>query len=74
LAVESGWVAFQWRDLESFIPAGAACRTRLERGPGTPYFLDALENLTEAVGQFDSTGEAGALRKTLGGARRHGTL
>ena len=74
LKVESGWVAFQWRDLESFIPAGAACRTRVGRGPGTPYFLDAPESLTEAVRRFDLTGGTGALRRVLAGARQRDAL
>jgi hypothetical protein len=74
LTVESGWVAFQWRDLESFIPAGAACRTMSGRGPGTPCFLDAPEGLTKAIRQFDLTGAAGALRMALSGARRRDAL
>lgn len=74
LTVETGWVAFQWRDRESFIPAGAACRTRLGHGPGTPYFLDAPEGLREAVRQFDVTGEPAALQRVLWGARRQDGL
>jgi hypothetical protein len=74
LTVETGWVAFQWRDLESFIPAGAVCRTRLGHGPGTPYFLDAPKDLAEAVRQFDLTGEAGALQRVLSEARPQDAL
>src|SRR5450432_1220834 len=44
LTVDHGWVAFQTGALESFIPAGAACRTRPRTGPGVPFFEDAPEN------------------------------
>ncbi|MBV9222769.1 MAG: FecR domain-containing protein [Acidobacteriaceae bacterium] len=69
LTVETGWVAFQWHHRESFIPAGAACRTRPGHGPDTPYFLDAPEKLTKAVGRFDMADDAGALRNALNAAR-----
>ena len=36
-----GWVGFKLGDREAFIPAGAACVTRKNRGPSTPYFEDA---------------------------------
>jgi len=36
--VTAGWVAFEHGSRESFIPAGARCRTRVGAGPGTPYF------------------------------------
>ena len=39
--VTAGWVAFEHRGRESFVPAGARCRTRVGAGPGTPYFTDA---------------------------------
>jgi hypothetical protein len=41
LTVESGWVAYEHRGRESFVPAGAQCATRRDRGPGIPYYLDA---------------------------------
>src|SRR5262249_369032 len=31
--VESGWVGFEWRGREAFIPAGAVCATRPRVGP-----------------------------------------
>ena len=74
LTVESGWVAFQWRSLESFIPAGAACRTHAGHGPGTPYFLDAPEKLTKAIAQFDTTKDSKALRTALSAARQRDAL
>lgn len=74
LTVETGWVAFEWHDIESFIPAGAACSTRPGRGPDTPHFLDAPEALTKAVAQFDLTGSAQALNTALAAARPRDAL
>ena len=56
LTVQTGWVAFQAGAIESFIPAGAACRTRAHRGPGLPYFEDAPPALREAVARFETSG------------------
>lgn len=69
LNVEIGWVAFQWRDLESFIPAGAACRTRIGHGPDTPYFRDAAPDFQRALSDFDRHGSPESLRQTLRLAR-----
>lgn len=69
LQVETGWVAFQWKNLESFIPAGAECHTRPERGPGLPYFRDASAELQVAVGRFDSSADSSALQTILSNAR-----
>jgi hypothetical protein len=69
LRVATGWVAFQHRELESFIPAGAACVTRASRGPGTPYMEDAPEPLRMALNAFDERGDTGALRRVLAHAR-----
>lgn len=74
LTVEMGWVAFQWRNLESFIPAGAACTTRPGHGPDTPHFLDAPEALIKAVADFDLTGNTQALNPALSTARRRDAL
>src|SRR5271170_1728490 len=49
LQVSKGWVSFQWKGLESLVPAGASCRTRPKIGPGIPYFDDASERLKEAL-------------------------
>src|SRR5215831_16457979 len=48
-----GWVGFKLDGRESFIPAGAACRTRPKLGPGSPYFEDASANFIAALGRFD---------------------
>lgn len=74
LSVEMGWVAFQWHNLESFIPAGAVCTTRTDRGPGTPYFADAPAELRAAIAQFDKDGDAKALGVVLDSARAQDAL
>jgi hypothetical protein len=74
LTVETGWVAFEWRNLESFIPAGAACTTRPGHGPDTPYFLDAPRALTAALSRFDTDGDWSALQAALPTARERDAL
>jgi hypothetical protein len=49
LHVTRGWVSFQWKGLESLVPAGASCRTHPKVGPGIPYFDDAPRRLKEAL-------------------------
>jgi hypothetical protein len=49
LRVTKGWVSFEWKGLESLVPAGASCRTRPQVGPGIPYFDDAPEDLKQAL-------------------------
>ncbi|MBN9660737.1 MAG: FecR domain-containing protein [Acidobacteria bacterium] len=53
LEVTMGWVSFEDRGRQSFIPVGAACRTRKGLGPGTPYYLDAAPGLISALEQVD---------------------
>ena len=74
LTVESGWVAFQWNKIESFIPEGAACSTRVGHGPGTPYFLDAPKAFTESLAEFDLSGNGQALHSVLQAARPQDAL
>lgn len=66
LRVESGWVAFQFDGRESFIPAGAACVTRKQRGPGIPFYEDAP--LRAALAAFEG-GDSSALPDVLRAAR-----
>jgi hypothetical protein len=73
LTVEMGWVAFEWRNLESFIPAGAACATRPHHGPGTPHFVDANPELQTALARFDG-GDRQALPGVLAAARPRDAL
>lgn len=56
LHVTSGWVALQLKDIESIVPAGAACATRPGVGPGTPYFEDASEKFKSALSKLDFGG------------------
>ena len=53
LVVESGWVAFQHGDRESFIPEKAMCATRPGVGPGTPCFTDAPPAMVDALTILD---------------------
>ena len=75
LRVTKGWVSFQFKGLESLIPAGASCRTRPRAGPGIPYFDDAPENLKQALERlaFEKAGNE-ALDIILDEARVRDTL
>lgn len=53
LSVTSGWVAFVHEGRESFVPAGATCRTEPGHGPGTPHYAEAPEPLVRALGALD---------------------
>jgi ferric-dicitrate binding protein FerR (iron transport regulator) len=73
LTVTFGWVAFDANGRESFVPAGASCRTAPDAGPGTPRYDDAPVALQEALQRFDfgpPDGRAAALREVLARARR----
>jgi len=70
LHVTSGWVALEFDDRESIVPAGAICRTRPGFGPGTPYLEDASDALTSALAKYDfENGGVEALRLVLDEAR-----
>lgn len=70
LRVQTGWVAFQTGALESFIPAGAACRTTRRDGPGIPYFEDAPEGFRTALERFEQQKTNDALETIVSEARR----
>lgn len=62
VAVSLGWVGFEWKGRESFIPAGSICLTRPGIGPGTPYherssaaYRAALETLDFRGGTPETT-------------------
>lgn len=76
LQVTRGWVSFQWRSLESLVPAGASCRTHPQIGPGIPYFDDASERLKEALEEFslEKGDRTNALKIILAEARVRDTL
>lgn len=51
--VTSGWVGFEWKGRESFIPAGAVCATRPGIGPGTPHYADVSPAFKAALATLD---------------------
>jgi predicted anti-sigma-YlaC factor YlaD len=75
LRVTKGWVSFQWKGLESLVPADASCQTRPGIGPGIPYFDDAPESVKQALESFgfEKAGN-GALSVILADSRVRDTL
>ena len=69
LTVETGWVAFQFQGKEAFIPAGAACRTSVRRGPGIPFFENSSQGFRDTLQQYESSGDRSTLTRLLAGAR-----
>jgi hypothetical protein len=72
LSVTAGWVAFEYKGRESFVPARASARTDPEFGPGTPRYDDASEEFRAALDRFDygpAAGKAAALAFVLEHAR-----
>jgi len=67
LNVEVGWVAFEERGRESFVPAGASSRTDRVNGPGTPRFDDADEPFRRELELVDE----GAGMKVYGDGLRY---
>jgi hypothetical protein len=53
LRVDHGWVAFEANGKESFVPAGAYCRTTAADGPGLPVFEDSPAGFRAAVDSRD---------------------
>jgi len=78
LRVTSGWVALELQDRESMVPKGAACKTRLGVGPGTPYFEDAAPEFQAALEDIDfkhdPAARIAALNVMLSEARARDTL
>jgi hypothetical protein len=54
LSVEVGWVAFEERGRESFVPMGASSRTDRASGPGTPRYDDTDQAFREAIDDIDT--------------------
>lgn len=65
LRTTMGWVGFKLNGHESFIPAGAVCKTRPKIGPGTPYMEDASASFQEALARFDFESITPAERNAL---------
>jgi FecR protein len=79
LRTTMGWVGFKLNGHESFIPAGAVCKTRPKIGPGTPYMEDASASFQDALSRFDfetiTPAERNALLGTLlAGARKNDAM
>ncbi len=60
ITVQGGWVGFEHKGREAFIPAGASGRTYPGRGPGTPTYDDAPQGLRSAVAELDRVDGPGA--------------
>jgi hypothetical protein len=58
VSVLVGWVGFEWRGRESFIPAGSTSVTRPGKGPGTPYNERVSPAFREALMTIDFMGGA----------------
>ena len=54
--VSMGWVAFEKDGRESFIPAGAQCRTRKKSGPGIPFYQDSSPSFQTALTVWETGG------------------
>jgi hypothetical protein len=65
LRTTMGWVGFKLNGHESFIPAGAVCKTRPKIGPGTPYMEDASPSFQDALSRFDFEASTPAERNAL---------
>jgi FecR-like protein len=52
--VLTGQVAFEAGSREVFVPAGASCVARKDRGPGTPRFDDARAEVASAFDAYDA--------------------
>ena len=74
-ASRSAGCAFDDHGRESFVPAGAACRTRPGLGPGTPWYEDAQTPFTEALERLDARpDDRAALSTVLAEARPRDAL
>jgi hypothetical protein len=71
LSVTAGWVAFEFNGRETFVPAGASCRTAPRRGPGTPSYDDAGAEMQAALEEFDHGTDTGARHDALGRVLAH---
>lgn len=69
LSVMAGWVAFEYKGRESFVPAGASSLTDPITGPGTPRYDDTSAAFRDALNRFDASSDRDALRAVLAAAR-----
>jgi hypothetical protein len=61
--VTLGQVAFETKDREVFVPAGATCVARPGSGPGTPRFETTRPDVAEAFDAFDQARDAPPARR-----------
>jgi FecR-like protein len=66
LSVGAGWVAFEDKGRESFVPAGASSRTDRVTGPGTPSYDDADASFHDALDVVDTERDESRRREALG--------
>jgi hypothetical protein len=66
LSVAAGWVSFEDRGRESFVPAGASSRTDAANGPGTPSYDDADPAFHDAVDTVDRARSGARRGEALG--------
>lgn len=75
LHVTFGWVQLERDQYESLVPAGAMCKTKKDKGVGTPYFDDASETFVAALTKFDfEHGGTPALKTVIKESREYDTL
>jgi ferric-dicitrate binding protein FerR (iron transport regulator) len=75
LEVTSGWVELAHGGLESFVPAGASCRSEKGRGPGVPVLEDATAALKAAVFDYESRGGGReAIARAVAASRRRDAI
>jgi len=69
LRVERGWVAYEYKGRESFVPEGTMALTRPGIGPGTPFRIDASEALKSSLKKidFELSGIAGGVQGGISG-------
>jgi ferric-dicitrate binding protein FerR (iron transport regulator) len=75
LSVTAGQVSLEGKGRSAWVPAGAACDTRKDAGPGTPYAEDAAPKMIAALRRFDfENGGSPAAREALESARPRDVL
>jgi len=58
LSVQAGWVAFEFKGREVFVPSGASARTVPRAGPGTPRYDDVDQPFQDSLDEVDYGGDA----------------
>ena len=57
LSVQAGWVAFEFKGREVFVPSGASARTVPREGPGTPRYDDVDQPFQDSLDEVDYGGD-----------------